>query len=275
MVSHASATATDLPLRQVVIIVWPGLGVGAQPDSPASERGANTISHAASYLGGLSLPVLQWLGLGNITPIRGVPPADPPAASHGRAARASHGQELATGCDELFGEAIRAVAALGRPVHCVGPTRELLGAERPKGVLLHTDGARSSMQLLSDLVMREREGLFVGAPRPGEVSTTDSPVATGRGLARLDGDITRFVDRIQGRDDLLVIVTSVGGNDTVLTMREGVTREYAPVLAYTPAVPSGIALGERASLADIGATAAEVFGARTERGRSFLGDLLA
>ena len=58
-------------------------GVGALPD--AAEYGdpvdANTLAHVAEAVGGLHLPTLAGLGLGNITSIEGVPPAESPSST--------------------------------------------------------------------------------------------------------------------------------------------------------------------------------------------------
>ncbi|MDW8107793.1 MAG: phosphopentomutase, partial [Armatimonadota bacterium] len=64
--------------RRAILIVLDGCGVGAAPD--AAEYGdfdanhPNTLGHLAEAVGGLQLPTLQALGLGNILPLQGVPP---------------------------------------------------------------------------------------------------------------------------------------------------------------------------------------------------------
>ncbi len=83
-----------------------GCGVGALPD--AAEYGAtdplsDTLSHVAEYVGGLNLPNLQKLGLGNLTTLRGVAP-DPEALSHwGRLTELSKGKDTVTGHWEMMG----------------------------------------------------------------------------------------------------------------------------------------------------------------------------
>jgi phosphopentomutase len=52
------------------------------------------------------------------------------------------------------------------------------------------------------------------------------------------------------------------------------SREYTPLVAFGPGVRRGVHLGTRASLADIGRTAAENFGARLQNGESFLAQIL-
>src|SRR5216684_4285843 len=53
------------------------------------------------------------------------------------------------------------------------------------------------------------------------------------------------------------------------------SREYVPILAFTPRNVSGAPLGIRDTLADMGQTVAENFGGRIPRGASFLPSLLA
>ena len=47
------------------------------------------------------------------------------------------------------------------------------------------------------------------------------------------------------------------------------SREYVPILAYTPAKQKGAPLGARTTLADMGQTVAENFGATIPHGKSF------
>ena len=48
------------------------------------------------------------------------------------------------------------------------------------------------------------------------------------------------------------------------------TREYVPVVAWSPAKAAGADLGIRESFCDLGATVADFFGAKAPRGKSFL-----
>ncbi len=49
------------------------------------------------------MPNLGAMGLGNITPIEGVPPTDAPTASWGRCAEVSAGKDTTTGHWEMMG----------------------------------------------------------------------------------------------------------------------------------------------------------------------------
>ena len=86
------------------LVVLDSLGVGAMPDAEAwGDAGSNTLGHVAQAVGGLDLPHLGRLGLGNITPVQGVPPAKKPVAGFGKAAIASDGKDTISGHWEMAG----------------------------------------------------------------------------------------------------------------------------------------------------------------------------
>jgi len=91
-------------VRRTVLIVLDGVGVGALPDAADyGDAGANTLLHVAEAVGGLRLPHLQQMGLGNILPLPGVPAAVSPTACYGRMAELSAGKDSTTGHWELAG----------------------------------------------------------------------------------------------------------------------------------------------------------------------------
>jgi len=80
------------------------VGCGELPDaSRYGDAGSSTLAHTAHAVGGLNLPVLARLGLGNIAPIEGVPPAARPEASFGKMAERSAGKDSTTGHWEIAG----------------------------------------------------------------------------------------------------------------------------------------------------------------------------
>ena len=89
---------------KVVCIILDGVGIGALPDAGEyGDGGSNTLVHTAQAVGGLKLPVLGGLGLGNIAPLPGVPASESPRASYGRMAERSRGKDSTTGHWELAG----------------------------------------------------------------------------------------------------------------------------------------------------------------------------
>jgi phosphopentomutase len=95
---------TGTPIDRAVLIVLDSVGVGGLPDAALfGDEGANTLGHVAERRGGLRLPHLESLGLGNIVPVAGVPPVPAPLASWGRMAEESRGKDTLTGHWELMG----------------------------------------------------------------------------------------------------------------------------------------------------------------------------
>jgi phosphopentomutase len=89
--------------RRALVVVLDACGCGALPDAADyGDAGANTLAHVADAVGGLDLPALQGLGLGNVTPIRGVEPVDEPAV-HGRLHPLGPGKDTTAGHWELMG----------------------------------------------------------------------------------------------------------------------------------------------------------------------------
>ena len=89
---------------RAIVLVLDSVGVGALPDAADyGDEGSNTLGNTARAVGGLAMPNLGAMGLGNITGIPGVPPADTPQASWGRNAEASAGKDTTTGHWEMMG----------------------------------------------------------------------------------------------------------------------------------------------------------------------------
>lgn len=93
------------------MVVLDSVGIGAAPDAAAyGDEGANTLGHLAAATGGLRVPTLAALGLGNIPAlipggiaIEGVPAAAAPTASYGALREVSRGKDTTTGHWEMMG----------------------------------------------------------------------------------------------------------------------------------------------------------------------------
>jgi len=91
-------------IRRAILVVLDGVGAGANPDAAAyGDEGASSLEHCAQALGGLALPHLGSIGLGNITPILGTPPRADVSGSYGRMASAAAGKDSTTGHWEMTG----------------------------------------------------------------------------------------------------------------------------------------------------------------------------
>ena len=98
---------------KAVLIVLDSVGIGSAPDAAEyGDAGASTLAHLAAAAGGLQVPTMQKMGLGNIpgllphTPkekIAGVPPEAKPSASYGAMREMSDGKDTITGHWEIAG----------------------------------------------------------------------------------------------------------------------------------------------------------------------------
>ncbi len=91
--------------RRAIIIVIDSMGVGALDDCAQYNDDAtcNTLCNMAYAAGGLKVPILEKMGLGNIAPVRGVEPVDSPIASYGILKMKSKGKDTTTGHWEIAG----------------------------------------------------------------------------------------------------------------------------------------------------------------------------
>jgi phosphopentomutase len=115
-----------------IVLVLDSVGAGALPDAADyGDAGSNTIGNTARAVGGLSMPNLAAMGLGNITEILGVAPVTEPRASWGRSAEASAGKDTTTGHWEMMG--LHVTRAF--PTYPDGFPAEVMGVfEREAGV---------------------------------------------------------------------------------------------------------------------------------------------
>jgi phosphopentomutase len=90
-------------------------------------------------------------------------------------------------------------------------------------------------------------------------------------LERFDEAVPELL-RSMKHDDILFI-SADHGCDPTFTAHTDHTREYVPVLAYSPSRRGGTYLGVRESFADLGATVAEYLGVLPVGGASFLADI--
>lgn len=91
-------------MRRVLILLLDGVGIGELPDAASyGDAGSNSLANVGSAVGGLKLPHLRSLGLGNITDLPGCPPEPDPGAAFGKMTEASVGKDSTTGHWELAG----------------------------------------------------------------------------------------------------------------------------------------------------------------------------
>jgi phosphopentomutase len=86
------------------VIVLDAVGAGELPDAADyGDEGSDTLGNVARAVGGLDLPNLEALGLGNIEPLEGCPPQPGAPAVTGRLFERSKGKDTTTGHWEMMG----------------------------------------------------------------------------------------------------------------------------------------------------------------------------
>lgn len=90
--------------KRIHLIVMDSVGIGEAPDAEKfGDVGADTLGHIAEAMGGLNVPNMEALGLGNIREIKGVQKVPNPKAYYGKMQEASAGKDTMTGHWEIMG----------------------------------------------------------------------------------------------------------------------------------------------------------------------------
>jgi phosphopentomutase len=93
-----------------------------------------------------------------------------------------------------------------------------------------------------------------------------------KSLEEFDGLLDGFLPLL-AESDLLMITADHGCDPDLRWETTDHSREYVPILAYSPGRGAGVNLGIRITLADMGQTVAENFGGTIPHGASFLGEV--
>jgi phosphopentomutase len=96
------------------------------------------------------------------------------------------------------------------------------------------------------------------------------------GFAQSLEEFDRLLDpflRLMSASDLLMITADHGCDPDSRWPTTDHSREYVPILAYSPESGAGVSLGVRSTLADMGQTIAENFGGQIPHGKSFLREI--
>lgn len=108
---------------RATVIVLDGVGVGALPDAADfGDEGSDSVGNTSRAVGGVTLPNMGRLGLGNLTAILGVPPNSDTLGAYGRMAELSPGKDSTIGHWELMG----VVSERPLPTYPDGFPRELI-----------------------------------------------------------------------------------------------------------------------------------------------------
>lgn len=93
-----------MKFKRIFVIVIDSVGIGEMPDAEKfGDRGANTFVHTSERCGGLNIPVMNSLGLGDLAPILGTNKVSHPHSYSMRLREASNGKDTMTGHWEMMG----------------------------------------------------------------------------------------------------------------------------------------------------------------------------
>jgi len=95
-----------------------------------------------------------------------------------------------------------------------------------------------------------------------------------KSLEEFDRQLAAYLPLLKP-SDLLMITADHGCDPDPRWETTDHSREYVPIIAYSPKYATGVNLGTRATLADMGQTIAENFGGKILHGASFLKELLS
>jgi phosphopentomutase len=91
-------------MPRACVIVLDGVGAGALPDAAEfGDEGSDTLGNVSRAVGGLDLPNMEALGLGNVAPLEGVAPMPGAPAVAGRLLERSKGKDTTLGHWEMMG----------------------------------------------------------------------------------------------------------------------------------------------------------------------------
>ncbi len=91
-------------MATAILIILDGLGVGGAPDAEFyGDLGSDTLGNMSKHVGGLNIPTLETLGLGNLSAIQGVASTKIPRGVYGRLEEISVGKDSTTGHWEMMG----------------------------------------------------------------------------------------------------------------------------------------------------------------------------
>src|SRR5947207_6483493 len=112
-------------MARACVIVLDAVGAGELPDAAQyGDEGSDTLGNVARAVGGLDLPSLEALGLGNVEPLEGCPPQPGAPAVVGRLFERSKGKDTTTGHWEHMG----IVTAQASPTYAHGFPQDVIDA---------------------------------------------------------------------------------------------------------------------------------------------------
>ena len=158
------------------------------------------------------------------------------------------------------------------PVFAVGKINDIYNG---RGVeeYITTKGNADGMEKLTTATMERKSGLIFCNLVEFDMLYGHRKDVQGfaKSLEEFDRWLADFLNRLS-LTDLLIITADHGCDPDPRWPTTDHSREYVPILAYSPGSGAGMNLGVRETLADMGQTIAENFGGTIPHGKSFLAE---
>ncbi|HZC19293.1 MAG TPA: phosphopentomutase, partial [Rubrobacteraceae bacterium] len=194
--------------KRAVIMVLDGVGAGEAPDAAAfGDEGSNTLSNTARMVGGLALPHLRSLGLGNVVEIEGVPPAASPDASFGLMWERSASKATLAGHWEMMGVVLEDPLPAypdGFPKEVVSrfeaeTGREVIGNRPASGTRIIEELGPEQEETGAWIVYTSADSVFQVAAHTGVISLDELYRACQKAHEMLIGGERPLVERVIAR----------------------------------------------------------------------------
>ncbi|HKV49372.1 MAG TPA: phosphopentomutase [Candidatus Acidoferrales bacterium] len=162
---------------------------------------------------------------------------------------------------------------LGVPVFGIGKIHDIYNG-RGVGNYVTTKNNADGMTKLKEALARETRGLIFANLVDFDMLYGHRKDVEGfaRSLEEFDELLGPFLRQMEP-SDLLLITADHGCDPDPVNPTTDHSREYVPILAFSPSVAGGASLGIRSTLADMGQTIAKNFGGSIPHGSSFLQQL--
>jgi phosphopentomutase len=162
------------------------------------------------------------------------------------------------------------LAERGVPVFGVGKIHDIYNGRGVEKYITTKNNADGMVKLHAELARQNRGLIFCNLVDFDMLYGHRKDVeGFARSLEEFDALLAALFAAMQSRD-LLLITADHGCDPDPAWPTTDHSREYVPILAFSPGGRHGVALGTRDTLADMGQTVAENFGGVIPHGRSFL-----
>jgi phosphopentomutase len=165
------------------------------------------------------------------------------------------------------------LADRGVPVFGIGKIHDIYNGRGVKDYVTTKDNI-DGMEKLTTAVRERKSGLIFCNLVDFDMLYGHRKDVEGfaKSLEEFDRLLRPFL-QLLGRSDLLIVTADHGCDPDPRWATTDHSREYVPILAYSPASGAGVNLGIRDTLADMGQTIAENFGGVIPHGKSFLKEI--